>query len=127
MLALMQRNIALNHSASKVTAVVYDWGTPLPKNVLESFEAKQPQWHPDVILAADCVYFEPAFPLLLQTLSDLLGPETVCYFCFKKRRKADWRFIKQMQKKFAAQPIPYAGREEDQREGIYLFAVRRKT
>ena len=26
---------------------------------------------PDLILAADCVYFEPAFPLLVQTLSEL--------------------------------------------------------
>jgi protein N-lysine methyltransferase METTL21A len=126
MLALMQKNIVLNHLGSKVTALVYDWGTPVPTNIPQTFEANQAQWHPDVIFAADCVYFEPAFPLLLRTLSDLLGPETVCYFCFKKRRKADWRFIKQMQKQFNAKPVPYKGREEDQRKSIYLFEVRRR-
>jgi hypothetical protein len=127
MFALMQKNIVLNRLSSKVSAVVYDWGTPAPEIISQLLEAKGSNWHPDVILAADCVYFEPAFPLLLQTLGDLLGPETVCYFCFKKRRKADWRFIKQMQKQFDAKPVPYTGREEDQRESIYLFEVRRKA
>jgi protein N-lysine methyltransferase METTL21A len=127
MFALMQKNIVLNRLSSKVSAVVYDWGTPAPEIISQLLEAKESNWHPDVILAADCVYFEPAFPLLLQTLGDLLGPETVCYFCFKKRRKADWRFIKQMQKQFDAKPVPYTGREEDQRESIYLFKVRRKA
>ena len=127
MLSLMQRNITLNDLTHKVTAVVYDWGTPVPETIIHGFKAKELQWHPDVILAADCVYFEPAFPLLLQTLSDLLGPETVCYFCFKKRRKADWRLIKQMQKQFYAKLVPYPGSEEDQRENIYLYEVRRKT
>jgi hypothetical protein len=43
---------------------------------------------PDLILAADCVYFEPAFPLLVQTLSDLVIDEkTEVLFCYKKRRK----------------------------------------
>ena len=127
MLALMQRNIALNHLNAIVTPVIYDWGAPVPTTIPQTFEAKRQQQHPDVILAADCVYFEPAFPLLLQTLLDLVGPETVCYFCFKKRRKADWRFIKQMHKQFDTKPIPYGGREDDQRASIYLYEIRRKV
>jgi len=118
MLALMQKNIALNHLDAKVTAQIYDWGTPPPLF---------PGQHPDIVLAADCVYFEPAFPLLLQTLQDLIGPNTICYFCFKKRRKADWRFIREMQKKLSTAYVSYQDREMDQREGIYLFEVRRKT
>lgn len=43
--------------------------------------------HPDIILAADCVYYEPAFPLLVRTLSDLSGESTEVLFCYKKRRK----------------------------------------
>ena len=43
----------------------------------------------DLVLAADCVYFEPAFPLLVYTLDALAmrdnGPEIL--FCYKKRRK----------------------------------------
>ena len=127
MLALMRKNIALNHLDANVNAVVYDWGTPIPKAISQIFETVKPQWHPDIILAADCVYFEPAFPLLLQTLADLVGPETVCYFCLKKRRKADWRFIKQMQKQFDTSQISYSGREDDQRASIYLYEVKRKT
>jgi len=42
---------------------------------------------PDLIIAADCVYFEPAFPLLVQTLSDLADLETEILFAYKKRRK----------------------------------------
>jgi protein N-lysine methyltransferase METTL21A len=117
MLALMQKNIALNHLAAEVTAQIYDWGTPPPPF---------PNLHPDIVLAADCVYFEPAFPLLLQTLQDLIGPDTICYFCFKKRRKADWRFIREMQKKLSAVYVTYQDRDMDQREGIYLLEVRRK-
>jgi hypothetical protein len=53
-------------------------GDPLPNSL--------PQ--PDLILAADCVYFEPAFPLLVQTLSDLVvDQKTEVLFCYKKRRK----------------------------------------
>jgi protein N-lysine methyltransferase METTL21A len=91
MLALMDRNIALNALSGSVNAAVYDWGNPAP--------AKIPQ-HPDVILAADCVYFEPAFPLLQQTLSDLIGDNTTCYFCFKRRRRADMQFVKTIKKMF---------------------------
>lgn len=91
MLELMQANIALNKLEDKVEATVYDWGLHRPANVPAS---------PDVILAADCVYFEPAFPLLQQTLLELMGPNTVCYFCFKKRRRADLHFMKAIKKLF---------------------------
>ncbi|KIX04711.1 uncharacterized protein Z518_05581 [Rhinocladiella mackenziei CBS 650.93] len=121
MLALMQKNIALNHLEDSVVAEIYDWGTPPPSNILPKGTE-----HPDIVLAADCVYFEPAFPLLLQTLGDLIGPLTTCYFCFKKRRKADMRFIRDMMKKFAVEPIAYDGRESDERECIFLYRVRRK-
>ena len=51
---------------------------------------------PDLILAADCVYFEPAFPLLVQTLSELSDSTTEILFSYKKRRKVgfiDLHFI----------------------------------
>lgn len=52
---------------------------------------------PDIILAADCVYFEPAFPLLVATLAALVPPPPErapeVLFCYKKRRKADKRFF----------------------------------
>jgi hypothetical protein len=89
MLALMEKNIDLNELQDTVKATVYDWGSPPPASI---------PLEPDIILAADCVYFEPAFPLLLETLKDLIGEKTTCYFCFKKRRRADLHFIKSLKK-----------------------------
>ena len=61
-------------------------GEPLP--TMEPF---------DIFLAADCVYFEPAFPLLVQTLEDLAlqnGENSDFLFCYKKRRKVGHLFCK---------------------------------
>lgn len=121
MLALMRRNIALNHLEDRVVAKVYDWGTAPPSTMLPLGAE-----YPDIVLAADCVYFEPTFPLLLQTLKDLIGPTTTCYFCLKKRRKADMRFLRHMMRKFRVDQVVYEGKEGDQIEGIFLYAVRRK-
>lgn len=72
--------------------------------------------------SADCVYFEPAFPLLQSTLRDLIGPRTKCYFCFKKRRRADLHFMKAVRKEFLVQHV-----EDDPdapvyaRENIFLY------
>lgn len=94
LLALMQHNIKLNELPSElVSASVLDWG--------ESLAEQQP----DVLLAADCVYFEPAFPLLLVTMKQLIGSNTICYFCFKKRRNADLHFVKDLKKSFKVEDI----------------------
>ena len=85
------------------------------------------QWYPDIILAADCVYFEPAFPLLLETLETLLGPGTVCFFCAKRRRKADGRFMKELRKRFDVKTVEYGDKARDEREGVGLVEVRRKV
>ena len=61
--------------------------------------------HPDIVLAADCVYFEPAFPLLQHTLLSLAGPDTAIYFCFKRRRRADMKFMKAAKKVFIVQEV----------------------
>jgi protein N-lysine methyltransferase METTL21A len=131
MLDLMQQNTALNSLESKVIAEILDWGTQISPAIhchLSSTPAASSaaeEQYPDVILAADCVYFEPAFHLLLQTMHQLLGPKTVCYFCFKKRRKADWRFIKEMKKKFEVVEASYDDQDQDRRESIYLYEVRK--
>ena len=122
MLALMRKNIALNQLEEKVVAEVYGWGTAPPLSI----SSEDAERYPDVVLAADCVYFEPAFPLLLQTLGDIIGPRTTCYFCFKKRRKADLRFIRNLMKKFRVEFVEYDSKEANQREGVFLHAVTRK-
>ena len=95
-------------------------GDQLPAEVLKE--------KPDVILAADCVYFEPAFPLLLSTLADLLDlcKEAVIYFCFKKRRRADMQFMKNAKKRFVVEEIEDEDRETFSREGLFLYTFKRK-
>lgn len=81
-----------------------------------------------MILAADCVYFEPAFPLLLATLTELLDlcNDAVIYFCFKKRRKADMQFMKKAKKSFLVEEIEDIDRETFSREGLFLYTFRSK-
>jgi hypothetical protein len=95
-------------------------GDPLPEEVAEE--------KPNVILAADCVYFEPAFPLLLQTLEELLQlcSDAVIYFCFKKRRRADMQFMRNAKKKFMMEEIEDQDRETFSREGLFLYTFKRK-
>jgi hypothetical protein len=88
-----------------MVASVYDWGEAVPECVPSNL---------DIVLAADCVYFEPSFPLLHQTLLLLIGPHTVCYFCFKKRRRADMTFIKAIRKSFEVSDVT-----DDPEQDIY--------
>ncbi|CRG85553.1 hypothetical protein PISL3812_02603 [Talaromyces islandicus] len=118
MLPLMQANIARNNLANKVNAAVLDWALP-PSADLPQF--------PAVVLAADCVYFEPAFPLLIATLERLLGPDSVCYFCYKRRRRADLRCIKKIKKIFNVvelQDFPDYG--DYSRDNIFLYTIQAK-
>ncbi|KAI9048516.1 hypothetical protein LZ554_007349 [Drepanopeziza brunnea f. sp. 'monogermtubi'] len=120
MVDLMQQNIKLNGLESRVKEIVLNWGDPLPEAVVKV--------KPDLILAADCVYFEPAFPLLLATLEDLLElcEESVVYFCFMKRRRADMQFIKNAKKKFLVEEIEDQDRETFSRKGLFLYTFKRK-
>ncbi|PMD44220.1 hypothetical protein L207DRAFT_508973 [Hyaloscypha variabilis F] len=120
MFELMGKNISLNGLESRVKALVLNWGEALPAEVLKE--------KPNVILAADCVYFEPAFPLLLSTLADLLDlcAEAVIYFCFKKRRRADMQFMKSAKKRFVIGEIKDEDRETFSREGLFLYTFKRK-
>jgi hypothetical protein len=113
MLSLMNGNIELNNLNNTVRAAVYDWGGPPPDCV---------PTHPDILLAADCVYFEPAFPLLEKTLDDLIGINTICYFSFKKRRRADLHFVKAIKKMFEVEEVQDdANRDEYAKKAIFLF------
>jgi len=115
MLELMRQNIQKNGCSALVEAHVYDWGQPA--------SAELPT-HPDIVLAADCVYFEPAFALLHQTLLDLIGPETVCYFCFKRRRRADLQFIKTIKKTFEVRHIDDdSDKASYTKDNIFLYVV----
>ncbi|XWX01916.1 hypothetical protein V2A60_009948 [Cordyceps javanica] len=121
MLELMKHNIALNEVGSKATASILNWGEPLPQEVLD--------YKPNVILAGECVYFEPAFPLLMRTLQDLvaLNPDAIIYFCFKKRRRADMQFVKMARKAFTVSEIFDDDRPIFSRQSLFLFTFTAKA
>lgn len=112
----------MNDLQSRVVPLVLDWGNPLPREILAA-----PPTH---ILAADCVYFEPAFPLLTQTLKDIfeLSPDCTVFFCFKKRRRADIIiFLKNAKKVFNVEELQDDDKPVWQRQGLYLFSFKKKT
>ncbi|KAK9450806.1 putative methyltransferase-domain-containing protein [Limtongia smithiae] len=117
MLELMQNNIKLNDVEDIVSAEVLDWGVELPERSAQ----------PDVVLAADCVYFEPAFVLLEKTLLDLTTKDTLVLMSYKKRRKADNKFFKAIRKNFLVEEIQnYVEYESFHRESVFLYRLIRK-
>ncbi|KAK2045491.1 hypothetical protein LZ31DRAFT_553197 [Colletotrichum somersetense] len=120
MFELMGKNTELNNLQDQVKPMVLNWGGPLAHEVID--------FKPNVILAADCVYFEPAFPLLLETLTNLLSlePSATVYFCFKKRRRADMQFLKKAQKAFQVTEIFDDDRAVFSREGLFLYTFTSK-
>ncbi|KIK99697.1 hypothetical protein PAXRUDRAFT_465335 [Paxillus rubicundulus Ve08.2h10] len=117
LLDIMRANVRLNHLESSVVVSELNWG--------EALSSEIPR--PDIILAADCVYFEPAFPLLVDTLSELATARTEILFCYKKRRKADKRFFTLLKKHFSWKEIeddPSSARYNQ--EAISLLTLKRK-
>ncbi|KAH3667909.1 hypothetical protein WICMUC_005187 [Wickerhamomyces mucosus] len=95
---LMNKNISLNGVESTVFARTLSWGAELPDYAKEDV---------DVVLAADCVYLEKAFPLLEKTLIDLTSDNEDCLILmsYRKRRKADSKFFKKIKKNFTIKQI----------------------
>ncbi|KAF8076077.1 putative methyltransferase-domain-containing protein [Lyophyllum atratum] len=121
LLEIMRRNVRANKLDASVAVAELNWGTPIPEEIPKA----------DLILAADCVYFEPAFPLLVQTLTHLTDShtekETEVLFCYKKRRKADKRFFAMLKKSFSwAEITDDPDRETYNREGITLLRLFRR-
>lgn len=53
-----------------------------------------------------------------------MGAGAVCFFCFKKRRRADMNFVKMARKVFAVKDVEDdPDKEVWRREGIHLYVV----
>ncbi|CAO3699803.1 unnamed protein product [Rhizopus stolonifer] len=119
MMELLIKNIGLNKLDNVVNAKILNWGEAIP----EEFELLEA----DVILASDCVYLEVCFIPLIETFLALSKKETLIYLAYNKRRKADKRFFQLARKKFEIiDVIDDPKREVYNREGIRLFALKRK-
>lgn len=94
LMGLIEQNIVSNELEDTVHGEVLWWGEPLPEKFVEK--------PVDLVLAADCVYLEAAFPLLEKTLLDLTDVDDppVILMAYKKRRKADKHFFQKIKKNF---------------------------
>ncbi|SCV05392.1 LANO_0H06480g1_1 [Lachancea nothofagi CBS 11611] len=121
LLELMDANVRLNNLDQFVFPEILMWGQPLTGK----FEADAKK-KIDLILAADCVYLETAFPLLEKTLLDLTegsNPPTVL-MSYKKRRKADKNFFRQIRKNFVVVTIKdFARYEHYLKQRTHLFQM----
>ncbi|CAE6359512.1 unnamed protein product [Rhizoctonia solani] len=116
---IMEENIELNNLQDRVRASVLNWGEPLLPNLPQAIS---------LVIAADCVYAEPAFPLLVSTLTDLNNtyPEAEILFCYKKRRKADKRFFGMLKKQFTWEEVADdPERDVYSRQAITLLRLQR--
>ena len=57
------------------------------------------------------------------TMKELMGNDTVCYFCYKKRRRADKDVIRKLSKLLEVKKI----NGEWVKDGVFLYRVRRRT
>lgn len=115
----MDKNIKLNGLEEKVFARSLSWGDELPEFAKDGV---------DVILAADCVYLEKAFPLLEKTLIDLTTKDTLVLMSYKKRRKADMKFFRKIKKNFDVVEITdFNTYEIYSKQNVHLFQMIRKT
>lgn len=123
---LMERNIELNKIQNNVIAKKLWWGEPLES----VFAPKEGIRTVDLILAADCVYLEKAFPLLEKTLLDLTDCEQppVVLMSYKKRRKADKNFFRNIKKNFLVSEIKdFARYDQYLKQRTHLFQLIRIT
>lgn len=116
---LMQKNIELNELEDVVHSATLAWGEPLPSYAKDGV---------DVILAADCVYLEKAFPLLEKTLLDMTNKDTLVLMSYRKRRKADSKFFRKIRKNFDIVPITdFEDYNHYLKQRTHLFQLVRRT
>eukprot|EP00520_Triparma_pacifica_P004224 CAMPEP_0118664068 /NCGR_PEP_ID=MMETSP0785-20121206/17795_1 /TAXON_ID=91992 /ORGANISM="Bolidomonas pacifica, Strain CCMP 1866" /LENGTH=266 /DNA_ID=CAMNT_0006557909 /DNA_START=166 /DNA_END=963 /DNA_ORIENTATION=+ len=105
-LPLLQSNIDANPSTASVTCAPLAWGTSDWSSVVSMCETFFPATSPpsprpfDLIIAADCVYWEELHAPLRSTLLSLLSsaPDSKCLICGMRRWKSDNSFYKSLGK-----------------------------
>ncbi|KAJ3214738.1 hypothetical protein HK099_006683 [Clydaea vesicula] len=100
-LSIIQTNLELNLDENgKKNCLINElkWGLEIPKILDKSY---------DYILAADCVYLESLFDLLIQTFKDLcpINSKTQIILVSKKRRRADKKFLVKLKKFFYVEEV----------------------
>ncbi|ODQ67283.1 hypothetical protein NADFUDRAFT_40450 [Nadsonia fulvescens var. elongata DSM 6958] len=119
LIPLILKNTELNNLSEYVHPIVLNWGEELPEIVKSA--------NIDLVLAADCVYLETAFPLLKRTLLDLAGDGVQILMSYKKRRKADSKFFSAVRKDFEIIEVKnFADYESYLRDGVHLYSLEKR-
>ena len=61
-------------------------------------------------------------PLLESTMKTLMGKDTLCYFCYKKRRRADKDMIRRLSKLFEVGEMRGTWEEN----GVFLYEIKKR-
>ncbi|XP_043930222.1 protein-lysine methyltransferase METTL21D [Protopterus annectens] len=101
-----------------------------------SIEAKVLKWGekkasglgcPDYVLMADCIYYEESLEPLIETLKELVGPETCIICCYEERTmginpQIQEAFFEILKLHFDVEKIPIEKHDEEYRsEDIHIF------
>lgn len=128
---LMAANVELNGLERQVTAATLSWGEPLPAYLTAPAPDSDLRVVDclDLVVAADCVYLESAFPLLEHTLLALTDarPGLTVLMCYRKRRKGDKKFFRHVAKSFVVTELEHTHRPDHYRQQrTHLFTLKRK-
>ncbi|KAH7578960.1 Lysine methyltransferase [Nakaseomyces glabratus] len=126
---LMEKNVELNLIDQQVFAKELLWGEALPIEFAPVKTGQATTSSLDLVLAADCVYLEKAFPLLEKTLLDLTECDNppVILMAYRKRRKADKHFFQKIRKNFNVIVInDFKNYDQYLKQRTHLFQLVRK-
>ena len=116
---LMKDNIVVNGVSESTEATELLWGTPLTEK----------HDNIDLVLAADCVYLEDAFPLLEDTLLQLTKDsehQPMILMTYRRRRKADRKFFQRIKKHFdVVEVTDFARHSQYLKHRTHLFELLR--
>ncbi|CAH1772923.1 unnamed protein product [Owenia fusiformis] len=118
-LPLMDLNIKNNaeNITGTVVAKELKWGEDI-----SSFKSPV-----DILLLADCIYYEESLEPLVQTIEDLSGPETMVLCCYEERTTGNKpmlqkKFFQLINKAFTTEEIPQEKQDPHYRsEDIHII------
>ncbi|XP_063040065.1 protein-lysine methyltransferase METTL21D [Engraulis encrasicolus] len=121
--ALLKKNINVNQSliSGSATAKVLKWG----ENASDFLPP------PDMILMADCIYYEQSVGPLVDTLKTLAGPDTCVLCCYEQRTEGvnpemERRFFELLLQHFSSEEIPAEQQDPEYNSpDIHLLHLRR--
>jgi len=131
-LPLIRRNIEGNPLSphSRASAFAYTWGdstAALKAHVAAEVSSCVPLFPFTVILVSDCVYDQAGYEPLIDSLDELVGPDTLLLISYEKRRARELVFWRSLHRRFEFERLPPEWMEERWRcDEVAVLRVRRR-